>query len=501
VSPSLEKEVLKHNAAKHEVSFDESAHDDQRDNKHLTVDTSRSALREVSPASRKRSATVGIPATPILGGDPADHYGPEENPVEWIMVTRSDPGGSVPRFMVERGTPSSICADAQKFLDWACQREDDDEMVEKHQARPDANRRESFASWEANGTLAGIREQSESLSSAIEDRSAPTTPKANDNGVEPFPTVSTTGEQGGKSGSAPSSPSSPSGFLAAMSHTINSYTPQVVRDHLPQVQDTTPKGSPGLTPRQNVGEHAVSLLSITSQGPIDEDDDASSTISSTSFASADSHLISDESPSVSSKSLQEQTSESQILSQHTKEITKLADQKAAMDAKFAQQREKISSQANKDTEKEEQALRKAEEKHEREIKKHEEKYKKELARLEAKKAKEAKKVDEKKRKQQDKDEKGRLTRERDEARAQLELLKKENALFQRQIGELQKENTTLTARLGKLEGSGLSIDSPASGTNRFRALTLASDGRNRSSSILSRKKNNNKSDDGASEAS
>lgn len=42
------------------------------------------------------------------------------NPVEWIMITRSDPGGSVPRFMVERGTPSGIVSDASKFLDWAC---------------------------------------------------------------------------------------------------------------------------------------------------------------------------------------------------------------------------------------------------------------------------------------------------------------------------------------------------------------------------------------------
>jgi len=42
------------------------------------------------------------------------------NPIEWIMVTRSDPGGGIPRFMVERGTPGSICADVSKFLDWAC---------------------------------------------------------------------------------------------------------------------------------------------------------------------------------------------------------------------------------------------------------------------------------------------------------------------------------------------------------------------------------------------
>jgi hypothetical protein len=42
----------------------------------------------------------------------------ECNPVEWIMITRSDPGGSVPRFMIERGTPGGIVADASKFLNW-----------------------------------------------------------------------------------------------------------------------------------------------------------------------------------------------------------------------------------------------------------------------------------------------------------------------------------------------------------------------------------------------
>lgn len=44
----------------------------------------------------------------------------ENNPVEWIMITRSDPGGSIPRWLVEKGTPKSICADTVKFLDWAC---------------------------------------------------------------------------------------------------------------------------------------------------------------------------------------------------------------------------------------------------------------------------------------------------------------------------------------------------------------------------------------------
>ncbi|KAJ3480672.1 hypothetical protein NLG97_g8018 [Lecanicillium saksenae] len=38
--------------------------------------------------------------------------------VEWLMVTRSDPGGSVPRFLIEKGTPPGIVGDAGKFLTW-----------------------------------------------------------------------------------------------------------------------------------------------------------------------------------------------------------------------------------------------------------------------------------------------------------------------------------------------------------------------------------------------
>ena len=39
-------------------------------------------------------------------------------PIEWIMLSRSDPGGNVPRWMVERGSPFSIVKDAEKFLKW-----------------------------------------------------------------------------------------------------------------------------------------------------------------------------------------------------------------------------------------------------------------------------------------------------------------------------------------------------------------------------------------------
>ncbi|KAL1837912.1 hypothetical protein VTJ49DRAFT_3258 [Mycothermus thermophilus] len=46
------------------------------------------------------------------------HVEDTEMAIEWLMITRSDPGGSVPRFMVEKGTPGGIIGDADKFLTW-----------------------------------------------------------------------------------------------------------------------------------------------------------------------------------------------------------------------------------------------------------------------------------------------------------------------------------------------------------------------------------------------
>jgi flagellar biosynthesis GTPase FlhF len=86
----------------------------------------------------------------------------ETNPVEWIMVTRSDPGGGIPRFMVERNVPSSIVQDAVKFLDWACAKDDNVE-VEASPGKDDSTETpkahetgRNFSPTEANGLGAGV---------------------------------------------------------------------------------------------------------------------------------------------------------------------------------------------------------------------------------------------------------------------------------------------------------------------------------------------------------
>ncbi|EKV07498.1 START-like domain [Penicillium digitatum] len=69
------------------------------------------------------------------------------NPVEWIMVTRSDPGGNIPRWMVDKGTPRSVGTDAAKFINWALQ---DDKPPKQ----------EEGAGAEAEITLAGAKAES-----------------------------------------------------------------------------------------------------------------------------------------------------------------------------------------------------------------------------------------------------------------------------------------------------------------------------------------------------
>jgi hypothetical protein len=81
-----------------------------------------------SQKSKKNSdsSSSGAQCSDEKDGALADDEHNEMNPVEWIMVTRSDPGGSIPRWMVDKGTPRSVGADAAKFINWAV--EDDKQL-------------------------------------------------------------------------------------------------------------------------------------------------------------------------------------------------------------------------------------------------------------------------------------------------------------------------------------------------------------------------------------
>ena len=349
----------------------------------------------------------------------------ETNPVEWIMITRSDPGGSVPRWMVERGTPSGIVADAGKFLDWACkmehpQSEDADNAHGEH-----ALHEEKLRDYETNGHLAGLNGGSEDLNVSKQ---------------EPFvklPEPNTAAQVQG-------------GMLQSLTNAayvgLEVYAPKAVVDHLPGHQAPTGPSSPPKV------EEAI----LNGQKEKDDAPSVSDTSSVASFASADSHLDEEcENKSISSKTTSSNNKDGLMTAQE-KELAKLNDRKKKLDEKLAKTRDKELKDREDLTSKEQAAIEKAEEKHAREVAKQEEKYKKEVAKLEAKKIKEAAKLAERRKRAEDKDEKTRLLREKEEIRAELDVVKKVRDILQGQVGELQRENTALAARLGKAEnGKGL----------------------------------------------
>lgn len=354
----------------------------------------------------------------------------ETNPVEWIMITRSDPGGSVPRWMVERGTPSSIVADAGKFLDWACKTEhpqsEDETQVDGSNQQYASHEEEKLRDYQTNGHLAG-------LNGGTDDTNV-----SKENALVELPQHTS---------AAPAQGGMLQNLTNAAYTGLETYAPKTVVDHLPGHQAQAEPSSP-----PKAGEPMLN-------GQRDEDDAISVTDTSSvaSFASADSHLGDEEgeTKSVSSKTTSSNNKDGVLIGQE-KELAKLNERKKKLDEKLAKTREKELKDRQELTSKEQATIQKAEDKHAKEVAKQEEKYKRELAKLEAKKSKDAAKLAEKRKRAEDRDEKTRLSREKEEVKAELDVVKKETLLLQAQVGELQRENTALAARLGKVEnGKGL----------------------------------------------
>ena len=76
---------------------------------------------ETSEKTRSRGKSVSFADFSKNHG--SSSTGSDPPAVEWIHITRSRPGGSVPMWMVERGTPAGICSDAGKFVDWLSKQE------------------------------------------------------------------------------------------------------------------------------------------------------------------------------------------------------------------------------------------------------------------------------------------------------------------------------------------------------------------------------------------
>ncbi|GAB7353022.1 hypothetical protein MBLNU459_g3578t1 [Dothideomycetes sp. NU459] len=324
----------------------------------------------------------------------------ELNPVEWIMITRSDPGGGIPRFMVERGTPSSICADAVKFLDWACAKDEipDADADEEQQAAAQAHHDPSPAQKRDGVAVAGSQqEQSQSHQTQQADGGIVShLTNALEAGIETY---------------APTS-------VAAYAH-----------QYLHQDDDS------------DTSSDSDETHSFASAQDFHPDHEAPVGVSTQSLAMS------------STSSLPESTMAGGGPSHHDKELAKLDEKKQKLDVKLAKKREaedeKFAAHKQKDSTDE----AKLAEKHEREVKKIEERRAKELAKIEAKKEKELRKAEKKRQKTLDSETLSRLTRERDDFRYQADSLRRENGLLRDQTGDLQRENQILVNKLAKLGGT------------------------------------------------
>ncbi len=432
ISPSLEKDALLRNA-EHKMNGGGPGRGMSASVDDSVLTEGRARGRTISFAGSRGAKAKGEAMDNPNDFDETS----EENAVEWIMVTRSDPGGSVPRFMVERGTPAGIVGDASKFLNWACKKEhpdseDEAELVagQTNHARTNHERASDLGALQTDGHLAGL--------DGVSDIPSSSTVPENDKAMLPGLQVPGQTQQGG--------------LLSSVTNAaytgIETYAPQAVVDYLPgHSRPGSTSTSATNLPISDLpnGTRDAETSSIASEASID------------SFASAE-EVFND---SLSVKSTSSLTTSSNLkgssgMSPHEKELAKLNDRKKALDSKLSKIREKETKDKEDLTSKEEERIRRAEEKHAREVQKQEEKYKKELARLEAKRQKDVAKEEERKKKALDKDEKARLTREKDEVKQELEVMRKERDILREQVGALQKENTALVAKIGRL-GEGKDV--------------------------------------------
>lgn len=353
---------------------------------------------------RKHGKTIGF------AGTEEDHEQDDdsETSVEWLMVTRSDPGGSVPRFMVERGTPAGIAGDAKKFLDWVTAMKVDDfadhdevstqikdEVAEVEEKIPLEQQKQALTQELARPIAQSQQDAHEAIGSG--------------------------------------------GIYGMISNALG-----VAAAVLPN-----PFGS------VKGGDSELSLSSS------DLHDDASSIHSFHSFGSdavsekpaldgaALTPSISANTGDVQSTHSSESVAKSNAPSYSEKELRKLEQRREKVNEKLRRARERALAKKEQEAQRDEAIIAKLREKHEREVVKQEAKYRRDMQRLEEKKANEQRKAEERRRKALEREEKSNLSIELANVRAERDVALKQIDLLKEQVGELQSQNTLLVAKLGR----------------------------------------------------
>jgi hypothetical protein len=326
--------------------------------------------------------------------------------IEWLMVTRSDPGGSVPRFMIEKGTPPGIVNDAGKFINWLNSKPAD-EPAAVEVVQPDGTK------------------QVVSVDAPVEK-----TVKKEISFVPASDSQRTIVQQGAGDDAYWSN-----GLFGMITGAFEAASSVVT----------------GGLRRQFTGAKPDYPDSTASSQQLDESEDESTLSDTSSIRSFTSALERSLTAEKDQESLQGSQSDdkSQGNVPQAKELKKLQERRRKLDEKAAKMAERIENRRAGDKERDAAALVKAREKHEREIAKHEAKYKRELRKIEEKREAEERKAEERRRKALEREEKSNLALELEKARAERDIALKQMEMLKAQVGELQAQNTMLVARLGK----------------------------------------------------
>lgn len=325
----------------------------------------------------------------------SDRMPPKACLVEWNMITRSEPGGSVPRFMVEKGTPPGIVSDAGKFLKWL--------RSECAQGHTDSDR---------VGDAPGSAETQSHTQPGRQERNGQEVGDAN-------------GEQDpGFTGHI--------GILDAIMGAVGAST-SVASDPRRNLDDTRE-----MQPEAHDDKNSTSSASDSSDAR--------------SFASAldGDNFLENVNNSVAESRSDDSSKAPSYHAAYAKELKKLEERRRKLDAKADRIQKRLEQKRLEDEQKDATAKAKVREKNEKELAKQEAKYKRELKKIEEKREAEERKAEQKRLKAVERDEKAKLLMDLDRMKVERELALKRVEALEAQIGDLKAQNTDLVAKLDKM---------------------------------------------------
>ncbi|KAF9875575.1 hypothetical protein CkaCkLH20_06956 [Colletotrichum karsti] len=377
----------------------------------------RAAKKAADDGGRQRGASVdSAPARDDAGlsGDTADDE--SSTTIEWLMVTRSDPGGNVPRFLIDRGTPGGIIGDAGKFIKWMTAKSADDFTTSDTEQE---ETKESAKQAEHEKAVSPMEVAKEPTSNLVPD------PSAQDDAVPP----SSNGLYGIISGA-----------FGLAGSAVASRLP----NNLPGMF-TAPSTNGSIAEEEEDETNESDTSSIRSFASAVEKTDEGEALTPPDVSQPDAASL--HSSGSGGGSLHKTTS-----SHHERELRKLQERRKKMQDKINKMQERMSSKRAEDSQKDAAQVNKLREKHDKEIAKQEEKYRRELKRLEERREQEERKATERRRKQAEKEERGNIAMELERVKSERDVALKQIDILKEQIGDLQSQNTMLVAKMGRLGG-------------------------------------------------